>query len=508
MPVVSGSSVIRGSRGTPVAQDTNDKLITVVQGDQDIPVTQTATGELVTEMHGSEGIAVKQETTGELISVIQGSEGVDVKQKASGELITEIVGSTGNAVAQDPNDKLISVMQGSQGVAVAQDATNRLIAAMVGSTGNPISQDIADNLIAVMYGSLGNPITQDANDRLVSVMYGSQNTPILQDAANKLIAVMQGSLGTAVTQDAANRLVTAIVGSTGNPVSQDAGDNLIAMMYGSQGTPVAQDAADNLISVMKGNYEGALKTWKVDVDGRGEMFLTDPDDIWGNKRIMGLAEHSVRTHAPPLMFDRRGSIIYWDDFESTTRKYANANGTVARVTTRSKTRDASLECITGAGVGNRAEALYMISDFHAASRMGSQVSFACGGDVFAVGVSLSYYDMTDVHTWSIRLESDGTLQYGNLAGAWVDVAGSDSIYKQNDYNFATIKMVANLSDDTYERAVIFNREYDLSAFTCYSAASAATMPYLYASITIYTLEAVAKTAYFDNFYLTDNEPDN
>jgi len=401
-----------------------------------------------------------------------------------------------------------TVIRGSRGTPVAQDADDKLITVIQGSQGNAVAQDANDRLIAMMYGSAGTPVAQDAADKLISIMQGSQGTAVAQDAANKLISVMQGSLGTPVLQDAANRLITAIVGSTGNPVSQDAGDNLVAMMYGSQGTPVAQDVNDNLISVMKGDFEGALKTWKVDTDGRGEMFLTDPDDIWNVKRTMGLAEHAVRTHAPPLMFDRRGDIIHWDDFESTTRKYSSTDGTVTRDTTRAKTRDASLKCVTGAVLNNRSGVSYTISDFFPNTKMGIQASFATGGDVWGITVFISYYDMTDIHTWSIQLDADGTLRYGNTGGTWTDIGGSSSIYKQNDYNFATLKMVMDITNDKYERAVLFDQEYDLSAYTCYSAAMPETMPYLYIGFKIQTLEAVAKTAFFDNMFLTENEPDN
>ncbi|MCK5642526.1 MAG: hypothetical protein KAJ19_17090 [Gammaproteobacteria bacterium] len=72
MPVISGSTVIRGSRGTPVAQDADDKLITVIQGSQGTPIAQDATDRLIAMMYGSAGNPIAQDAFNNLISVMKG----------------------------------------------------------------------------------------------------------------------------------------------------------------------------------------------------------------------------------------------------------------------------------------------------------------------------------------------------------------------------------------------------------------------------------------------------
>lgn len=178
MPIVSGSTVIRGSRGTPVAQDADDKLITVIQGSQGNAVAQDVNDRLIAMMYGSAGTPVAQDAANKLIAVIQGSQGA--------------------AIAQDAADKLIAVMQGSQGTAIAQLVTGELVAQLVGSTGNAVAQDASDRLIAAIVGSTGNPISQDASDNLVAMMYGSSGNPISQDASDNLIAAIKGSHGGAL----------------------------------------------------------------------------------------------------------------------------------------------------------------------------------------------------------------------------------------------------------------------------------------------------------------------
>lgn len=486
MPIVSGSTIIRGSRGTPVAQDANDKLITVVQGDQDIDVAQAATGELITEMHGSEGVAVKQEATGELVSVIQGSEGVDVKQKATGELVTEIVGSTGNAVAQDGNDKLISVMQGSQGVAVSQDAANRLIAAMVGSTGNPISQDVSDNLIAVMYGSLGNPITQDANDRLVSVMYGSQNTPIAQDAANKLIAVMQGDNGAAISQDASNRLEAVLYGDTG---------------------VVAQDAGNNLISVMKGNYGGVLKTWKVDEEGRGEMFINDTTDDWGLKNIIGLAELATRSGAKQG-FDNRGREIWSDSFDVPTLQWLTSISGDATVSVSTDCAWKGTSSCKLTVTGNAGDNVNLHKYFYnpLTGRYSAEFAWSSGVITFAhFMLWIRVYDGTWSSRFGLQLSNTANqYAYWNSAAGVTTLQSNPCIYADK-HSWHKMKLAVDTDNDKYIRVLIDGTEYDLSTAGVNKVASG-LCPRIEVGLQFYGDGVNPGDLYLDNVIFSHLEP--
>lgn len=72
MPIISGSSVIRGSRGTPVAQDADDKLITVIQGSQGNAVAQDVNDRLIAMMYGAQGTPIAQDVNDYLITVIKG----------------------------------------------------------------------------------------------------------------------------------------------------------------------------------------------------------------------------------------------------------------------------------------------------------------------------------------------------------------------------------------------------------------------------------------------------
>lgn len=62
MPIISGSTVIRGSKGTPVAQDVNDALIAVIKG--------SYSGSLVTIAVDSDGLMQADITRSEKISIV------------------------------------------------------------------------------------------------------------------------------------------------------------------------------------------------------------------------------------------------------------------------------------------------------------------------------------------------------------------------------------------------------------------------------------------------------
>lgn len=103
MPIVSGSTIIRGSKGTPVAQDANNKLITVIQGSQGSPVAQDATDKLITMMYGSAGNPVAQDADDNLITAIKGA--------FAGALVTVAVDSLGLIQSDISKSEKISILE-------------------------------------------------------------------------------------------------------------------------------------------------------------------------------------------------------------------------------------------------------------------------------------------------------------------------------------------------------------------------------------------------------------
>jgi len=390
-----------------------------------------------------------------------------------------------------------------------------------GSRGTPVAQDADDKLITVIQGSQGNAVAQDVNDRLIAMMYGSAGTPVAQDAANKLISVMQGSQGTDVAQDAANKLITVIndkiiavmQGDNGVAIAQDAANRLEAILYGDNGV-VAQDAANNLIAVMKGDYLGALKTWKVDVEG--EMFLNDTEDIWGNINTVGLAEVAVRMGSVDS-FDRRGTVFYYDDFEDAPLKWnrnfeTGAGGTGHSITLSNERTFRGSGCmkIIPPNVATDYSRAFRYIGGVSAHKVGMEtnVTFADTLNLMPCVLFRAYTGTRNI--WAgIRIEQQGAggLSYLNNTGnqphldaAWTTF---DNTFNLDLYTSYPIKFVVDLDTEKYIRCMFGGTEIDMSALTPYATNSTFCQRVL---MDIYVVAGTAGAVLFDDFIFTIEEP--
>ena len=296
-----------------------------------------------------------------------------------------------------------------------------------------------------------------------------------------------------------------IRGSTGNDAIVDTNGNLVCMLKGDQNLPIAQDATGNLVAVMKGNYAGALKTWKVDADGRGEMFISDPVDVWGHVTTIGLAELAVRNHAVPMPFDRRGNVIYWDNYESGTPKYdlySLFGGTLLRSTDYAHNGSFSLKCTPTGGAGSRAGPKYRITDFHEDGTVLAKFSMTsadAAGWYFCV--SIMYYDGTNMHSAFVRYAAGGGFQYYDSAGVWQALPTIGRY--ENPYNWGSISIGIDLSTKKYLDARIFRTDHDLSAYSIHSSASALD-PHLEIRSYFEDIAGTSIVGYVDDFVVMEN----
>lgn len=241
------------------------------------------------------------------------------------------------------------------------------------------------------------------------------------------------------------------------------------------------------------------------------VFMKDPVDKWGKEKTIGLAEQAVRTHAPPIPYDRRGNVLFWEGFESATmkgKKYGAAGSTVERSTDTAKFGDFSIKCVTTAVANVMAGREYYISDLHDNENVGIQATFTSAETTkYSIGLDISYHDRTHLHAASIRWDKDtGNVTYVNSAGSYTLLQAVPTFHP-DIVNWGTMKLVVDFSSGKYIRALIFGGEYDMSAISYQKTAS--VVGYKVAAIRIYvsTTEAAIKTGYFDNFILTENEPE-
>jgi len=315
--------------------------------------------------------------------------------------------------------------------------------------------------------------------------------------------VIRGSRGTPVAQDANDRLITAIVGSTGNPISQDASDNLIAMMYGSLGNPITQDASNNIVAVMKGDNAGVLETIALDSDNAMKAVLYDNIDEWGNTNTIGLSELAARLNSV-VSYDRRGQVALVENFEGLNLQWVESGLGTAGLSTAVVHSGNKSAVITADAAQYKRIARY--ESFLGAIRVGVEVAFTVSNAFVdgAIALTSRVYDGTNVKIAEILYNPvAGTLKYWNSAGAYVTFATVPAyVTLRTWYRF---KFVVDYSTNKYIRCMFQDTEYDLSAHSFQSAASALEIRNEM-WLTVFG-GLVDNTAYFDNAIITTQEPE-
>lgn len=330
---------------------------------------------------------------------------------------------------------------------------------------------------------------------------------VLVDASRRLVSVFVGSEGATVKQNATGELVTEIQGSEALAIKQKATTGeMIAVMQGDKGI-ITQDANNNLISVMKGNFEGALKTWKVDVDGRGEMFINDTTDDWGKKNIIGLAELATRLGAKQG-FDNRGRQIWSDGSEQPTIRWIpwTAGGAgIARVATCSWSDGWSIEHNLPAVVGSSA---LLTKHFYSpgTGRYGIEISVSMDRIDFEE-IRLGFYYWTGTHYVEgvVRVVgTTGIVRYLDDTPGWTDI-GVNMCLRADIHYWHKIKLVVDINLEEYVRILIDGNEFDLTGIPLFNVLNA-TCNNISAAFQSWGNATAVNNIYWDDFIFTHLEP--
>lgn len=286
---------------------------------------------------------------------------------------------------------------------------------------------------------------------------------------------------------------------------------LIQLMgqYDSTPTLVAVDANGNIIAIMKGEYAGTLKTLATDADGRLLAVLTDPEDIAGVFRQMGLAELSARFD-PIFAYDRRGDIVWWDDFESGFTKWETdivASGAALEISAESSFRNAYSLKMTAGSDGMSDVGMAKDVAFTVLGKFGMVAAFTLASQTTKVTLGLYIFDGTA--QWQGRVHYDSAnskITYQDDAGVEQDLATGVVLY-EDDKCYHPLKFVVDGAAHEYMRLLLAGTEYDMSGLGLRTVADASA-PRL--ALRVYHTGTAGQTPkiYLDNIVVTQNEPAN
>ena len=237
--------------------------------------------------------------------------------------------------------------------------------------------------------------------------------------------------------------------------------------------------------------------------------LPDYTSKWKTKTISAIADNAelaVRLGSIDT-FDRRGNVVWMDDFEGIGQKwrysYSFAVGTTTLSATRCYRGSTSMKQVTNTNIDDYAE-IWKILPNPSNSSLGIEATLYQDDSSGYYVMYLLGYTGTTYYSAAVKWDwATHNVYYQDDTPGWVLL---DSVPFKNwvDEYWLPIKIVLDWSTFRYKRIIVGENEYDMSAFDLYHAASVQR-----ASIQIrigqHTAAAAAKTGYVDNVILTQNE---
>jgi hypothetical protein len=209
-----------------------------------------------------------------------------------------------------------------------------------------------------------------------------------------------------------------------------------------------------------------------------------------------------------VTYDRRGDVIFLDDFESGIANwYTYGSGTgydVAQSSVLPKAGSFSLKLTGGSDTSLYAAAQRVISP-PPLSKFGLEVAWCPWTAYDVIYVTIDLGDADGTHKGVIRHDYTAkTLAYYDSAGNYQSFATGIQVavgLKQ----FHMIKLVIDPATDKYVRCLYDGNEYDLSSYDLYTAA-AAEVPNILMDFWLTSRSGENDVAYIDNVIATQNEP--
>lgn len=215
-----------------------------------------------------------------------------------------------------------------------------------------------------------------------------------------------------------------------------------------------------------------------------------------------------------VTFDRRGDVIWLDDFENNLNKWSLAGvgvgGGVALSILAARSGASSCALTTG-DVINDWRRITRETPYPVLGRLGFEISFVYNDDISEYLWQMEVYT-GPAGTWTrpqVRfvpgapptlaiVESDGV--------TWTPLSITVSLAEGLQL-FNTLKLVGNFLTNTYERVILNNVEYDASAHAMQSVPSVAPA-HLAIHFHVATRVNSNQVVYADDAIITQNEPEN
>jgi len=275
---------------------------------------------------------------------------------------------------------------------------------------------------------------------------------------------------------------------------------------------VRVDDDGNIVAIMTGEYSGSSKTLATDEDGRILAIITDPENIWGIRPIVGNAELAVRLGSP-TQYDRRGSVMNFEGFETGLHRVYlyQVTGTGSIILTTDYVRSGGYATkLTTIKTGDYSTGFYQYFHFPSAeTTLAHEFHVSFLDDVGAVSAKMTVYTGSRVCNAGIQwVLADGKVYYWGSGGSWVDSGYTMSAYHTFGFGYLwhNLKFVFNPFTEKYMRILVNHLNIDLSAVSIQAVNETADPELVIGTMAIGDATD-SYTYYFDDFIFTVREPD-
>jgi len=354
------------------------------------------------------------------------------------------------------------------------------------------------------------------NVRLLALAPDGSLVTIAADAAGRLVAALYGAVSVEgpldVAQVDSNRIMRGLDGATLRTIMVDAAGRIVSVMTGDyDGTPVilAVDAAGNITATMTAEYGGDVVTLQANAAHQLITVLQDASNLFGATYDFGLGELAVRLGSPSV-FERRGSVIWFDDFRHGLGKWTPALSGAGSATALSNldAKSGGFSALLTAGpVANRFASLaHYEAAFKMTDKVGVEVSFQ------TQNANAGYYTLVvevldGTNGYKFAIECETATDYINR---WTDEGGWTTVGNKkidsDTHSWTTLKLIVDLAAGEYLRLYVNGSEYSLLGLVGETWAQV-SVPYVAVTFKVLSTGAASAAALLDNVIVTLNEPE-
>jgi len=207
-------------------------------------------------------------------------------------------------------------------------------------------------------------------------------------------------------------------------------------------------------------------------------------------------------------FDRRGNILWMDDFEEPIMRWLDTSAANADVMLRASypCRSAQNLYFLTNNVAWSFASVQKLFPYPLSDRLGFEFWFALEQDTSYVELQLVIDNGTNALQWRHKIDvSANQLEVYNHLGNFDIYETLPNNILANRWGYNVFKLAIDMNTVHYIRSLFNNVEYDLSAYRPQSGASIGNY-YIDCSIILRTTAAAFSHMYLDGFIYTFNEP--